>query len=133
MIGIVNLHESCTYNTFTHNITYPDPNTPSWDGELIVNANTGANNQIKVDPKFSYLEYDSRYDHANDYTLQPDSPAKNAGTDGTDIGVTGGSMPFFSLQGGTSPIPQILTVDVQNASVPKGGVLEVKVKAHVQK
>jgi hypothetical protein len=61
------------------------------------------------------------------YKLQTGSPAVNAGTDGKDLGVWGGTSPintFFE-----APIPRVIDIKLANSTVPVGGVLQVTIKA----
>ena len=105
---------------------------------MLVNYNTGVNNQIDVDPLFVNVS-STTFDYAYDYHLQATSPGKNAGTDGTDIGIYGGAYPFPS--GGEVPwqtsikpyMPQILEMNVLNAVIPLNDTLQVQVKAIFQK
>ncbi len=62
-----------------------------------------------------------------DITLSENSPAKNAGTDGTDIGPSGGSNPF-SISGEPG-IPVVRDMQLENTFVPPGGTVKVTVKS----
>lgn len=63
------------------------------------------------------------FDYAHDYRLQANSPAKNAGNDGTDIGLYG--LNPFSKTGELPQQPVIRTMSIQNPNVPSGGTLRV--------
>jgi hypothetical protein len=65
------------------------------------------------------------WDFEWDFTLLPGSPAINAGTDGTDIGFSGGQYPFTD-QTGEPPIPQIRQFFLQNSTVPQGGSIPIQ-------
>jgi hypothetical protein len=58
------------------------------------------------------------------------SPAHNGGTDGTDIGVYGGTYPYPNMTGATH-IPQMQVLNV-SGTVPQGGNLNVSFKARKQ-
>jgi hypothetical protein len=102
-------------------------------------ANTGAGNFVGVDPLIQNISDLNNYSQFADYHLKAGSPGKNASTDGTDLGIYGGSYPFPS--GGASgsgfetsptpPIPQVTQVDIQNATIAPNGTLQVKVQAKV--
>lgn len=72
-----------------------------------------------------------------DFELAPSSIGNNAGTDGTDIGIFGGAFSWpvgFDFSSGRKyllmpQIPFIERINVQNASVPQNGTLNVNVKA----
>lgn len=66
-----------------------------------------SNNKVGVDPKF----VDSK-----DYILDTGSPAKSAGTDGSDCGIYGGSFPFNY----NSTIPKILKLNIAGATDDNG-------------
>ncbi len=123
------------YCTFNNNISY---GSASWI--FLYDHNTGANNQVNVDPMFVYVPGSGWYvfSYDNDYHLQPGSPAIGTGTNGTDIGIYGGAYPLPS--GGDNPyetspmppIPQIIEMNVWNVDVPQNGTLQVNVKARKQ-
>ena len=102
-------------------------------------SNSGSGNQIGVDPLFQNVTNNDTYVNTFDYRLKAASTAKNAGTDGTDLGIYGGSYPFPS--GGAigsgydtspmPPIPQVTELNILNATVPVNGSLNVNVKATV--
>ncbi|MCF8299298.1 MAG: hypothetical protein K9J13_17245 [Saprospiraceae bacterium] len=101
-------------------------------------TNTISGNKENQDPKFVDVTVSlTTFDYANDYHLQSSSPAKNAGTDNTDIGIYGGAYPFPS--GGSSPyqtsampdIPQIMDLQISNPIIPIDSVLHINVKARI--
>lgn len=57
-------------------------------------VNTGANNISNQDPMFVSASMSSVWTEGRDYTLDPGSPCINAGSDGTNIGPTGGPYPI---------------------------------------
>lgn len=122
--------EGCTNCTFNNNITYQCNNN-----QLVYAGNinsVGSGNLIGVDPEFeNYPFLGGPFDYAHDYNLQTSSAGINAGTDGTDIGLYGGSLP---LDIGTNPnIPQMMYVSFpNNSSVEEGGTLDVEFKSHKQ-
>ena len=67
-----------------------------------------------------------------DWHLLPASPGHNAATDGTDIGIYGGTMPMPNWTGASSLIPQMTLLDIQNSDVPVNGNLNVRFKARKQ-
>ena len=69
--------------------------------------------------------------YSYDFHLQTGSPAVNAGTDGTDIGIYGGMLPF---EVGANPyFPQMMEITLPSgSSVPAGGTLNVHFKAKKQ-
>jgi hypothetical protein len=102
-------------------------------------SNSGAGNQMGIDPLFENVTNNDTYNDTFNYRLKTGSPGKNAGTDGTDLGIYGGSYPFPS--GGAigsgfdtspmPPIPQVTELNILNATVPVNGTLNVNVKATI--
>lgn len=122
--------EGCVNCAFNNNITYQCNNN-----QLIYAGNmnsVGSGNLINQDPEFvNYPFLGGPFDYAHDYNLAPSSPGVDAGTDGTDIGLYGGSSPMGI---GINPsIPQMMYVTFpNNSSVEVGGSLEVEFKSHKQ-
>ncbi len=102
-------------------------------------ANSGSGNLTGTNPLFVNVPNNDTYDITYDYRLQSASPGKNFATDGTDVGIYGGSYPFPS--GGaagsgfdtspTPPIPQVTAVNIQNATIAPNGTLNVQVQGRV--
>jgi len=128
------------YNIFDDNLSIvnsigPDAPTNSFLG----GTNSGAGNQVGVDPLFTAVADLNNFNYSFNYRLQSGSPGHNAGTDGTDLGVYGGTYPFPS--GGTPgggydtsappPIPQVTGMNIQNASVLPAAQLKVTVQATI--
>lgn len=79
-------------NTFANNLSFGTSNDalpPAGTGV----GNTGANNKPGQNPLFVNAPFNTLWATTWDFTLQATSPAKDAGTDGTDIGITGGAYP----------------------------------------
>jgi hypothetical protein len=123
-------------STFNNNLTY----NVSWT-TLPFGTNVGSGN-INSDPQFyiSPVGFDFSMTTNNsspgayNWRLQPSSPAKNAGTDGTDIGPTGGASPMYVYPApypltGEPAVPQVQSVALPVSSVPSGGTLNIQVKA----
>lgn len=69
------------------------------------------------------------FDYKEDYHLKPDSPGKNAGTDGTDIGLYGGAYPW--KEGAIPSNPHYQRVQI-SPKTDNSGKLNVKVKVAAQ-
>ncbi|MBS1952387.1 MAG: hypothetical protein OJF59_002003 [Cytophagales bacterium] len=135
----------CTFNSNMSISTNISSYTPS--NSFLANGNTGGANQsgsatptfIGVNPQFVADGDFNTYNNTFNYRLSSGSPGHNAASDGTDIGIYGGTYPFPS--GGAPgsgydtsplpPIPQINSVNIQNASVLPGQQLQVNVTATV--
>lgn len=141
-------------NTFNNNISYTNvlfgdqyksnytPNNDfvnSFYRDVTYNGvNSGGLNQIGVDPLFENVDFTKPVDYyLNDFRLSANSPGKNAGTNGSDIGIYGGLTPWpdggepgsgFQLSP-VPPIPQVLYMNVINAVIAEGSELQVEVKA----
>jgi hypothetical protein len=111
--------------TFNNNLCY------STTATLPGTGNTGSGNINNSNPLFmSYPAQGAAFSCTHDYTLASSSPAKNAGTDNSDIGVTGGISPFDNICGGPKvPTIKYITMPTNASSVPQGGTLNVTFKA----
>lgn len=109
-------------NTFENNLSY-QPVTLTFP---TTNGNVSTGNLVNVNPLFVNVPNVNSIDFAQfDPTLQATSTAKGAGTDLTDIGLTGGPAPF-SREGTLIPLVQSLTLP---SMILKGDVLPVQIKA----
>ncbi|MEM7369398.1 MAG: hypothetical protein AAF587_12420 [Bacteroidota bacterium] len=122
----------CSLSSFNNNLTFVTANDTLPYGD-----NMGTNNLIGMDPQFSAPNAPG-FQFEDDYRLLGSSPASDAGTDGTDIGIyggwsfpIGGPVPYL-----TSPparIPQIEQLILLNGmTVFQGDSLKVQVKARKQ-
>lgn len=129
-----------TSNTFNNNLSnLTTISTISPTNNFVGASNSGAGNFVAVDPLFVNVTNLNTYASTFDYRLQASSTIRNAGTDGTDLGIYGGTRPFPS--GGASgsgfdtsalpPIPQVTEVNILNATLQPGTPLNVNVKARV--
>ena len=110
---------------FTKNIGYMCPDMPG-------TGNIGSGNMNSTNPLFvNFPLLGAAFSWSYDFHLQATSPGKNAGTDGTDIGIYGGMLP---LEPGTNPhFPQMMTLTLPSgSSVPAGGTLNVHFTAKKQ-
>lgn len=116
-------------NVFTNNLVFStgdDTMPPNGGGA----GNSGSGNLVGT-PSFVNVPLLDSWTSAYDFTLQGGSAALNAGSDGTDIGISGGSYPFptpnFILKTTPAPVIQILntsTVINPNTDLP------VRIKAN---
>jgi hypothetical protein len=127
-------------NTFNNNLSLSTNITPAAPtNSFLAGPNTGGGNMVGVDPLFVSNSDFNNFNNNYNYRLQVGSPGHNAATDGTDLGIYGGTYPFPS--GGAPgsgydtsplpPIPQITSVNIQNSSVLPGNQLKVNVQATV--
>lgn len=93
-------------------------------------TNTGSNN-ITNQPQSSIWINQSgdSFSYTQDYHLQPTSPGKNAGRDGTDIGIYGGAYPWKEGAIPSNPHFQSLKID---PTTDTNGNLNVKIKVAAQ-
>ena len=68
----------------------------------------------------------------SDWHILAGSPAHNAGTDGTDLGIYGGTQPMANLTGASNLFPQMTLLELYNTNVPVNGNLNVRFKARKQ-
>lgn len=110
---------------FTKNIGYLCPDMPG-------SGNIGSGNMNNTNPLFvNFPLLGAAFSWSYDFHLQATSPGKNAGTDGTDIGIYGGILPTDI---GVNPhFPQMMTLTLPSgSSVPAGGTLNVHFTAKKQ-
>lgn len=109
---------------FNNNIVYGTTTT------LPPPSNTGINNQNQVNPFFLAVPSSTTATAVPNYNFGfiSNSTAINAGTDGTNIGVTGGAYPmqFFN---GLAPIPLVTEFNINNPIVYPNQLLNVNFKA----
>jgi hypothetical protein len=128
----------CTSNNFNNNLsTTANVSVTAPTNSFASGPNTEAGNFVGVNPLFVSVSVLTAYAATNNYRLQSTSPVKNAGTDGTDLGIYGGSYPFPS--GGAPgsgfdtsalpPIPQVTSVNIQNGTLAPGSQLKVTIQA----
>lgn len=114
-----NLQNNCSSCTWENNLTYSINNTIT---------DLPGNNLNNVDPLFVNVPDNSaNFLYTNDYNLVAGSPAINAGTDGTDIGLTGG-IGTFNMNGFDPTLPRIGEVTLLNATAPVNGTITLHVR-----
>jgi hypothetical protein len=116
-------------NVFTNNITFnTSDNTlpPINNGS---NTNSGIGNLQNTDPKFSNVPVNSNWLATLDFTLQA-GLAKNGGSDGTDIGITGGTYLITAGNFDLKPtsVPVIITFN-PTGLVPQNQPVKTNIKA----
>jgi len=103
--------------------------------------NTGTGNLHATAPRFEYIALSKSIDFQfNDFRLKNDSPGKNAGTDGTDIGIYGGNNPWpdggapgSGFQLSPMPaIPHIISSKLLNPVVRQGEDLHLEIKIKIE-
>lgn len=95
-------------------------------------GNSGAGNLVNIDPQFiNFPVAGGAYSYSYNVKLKPSSAGRNAGSDGTDIGIYGGLKPY---EVGANPcFPQMMEISFPSgSSAPVGGTLDVFFKAKKQ-
>jgi hypothetical protein len=98
-------------------------------------GNTGVGNLNTVDEQFTEtipLDISLANATAQDWIVAATSLGFKYGTDGTDVGIYGGSYPMPNTTGAPN-IPQIISMDLQNSVIPQNGTLNIEFKARGQK
>ncbi|MBX2967280.1 MAG: hypothetical protein KF845_14135 [Cyclobacteriaceae bacterium] len=129
-----------SFNTFNNNFSILNtisPTAPTDD--FASQSNTAANNIVPGSNPFTDAPSLGAYSDTANYRIAAASQAKDAGTDGTDLGIYGGAFPFPS--GGAPgsgydtsplpPIPQVTEMNISNTTIQPGTSLNVNVKARV--
>jgi len=118
---------------FQNNLVYNN----SYLETLPYGDNIGSGNLIG-DPLFTSVPTDWSFALTNDYRLQSGSPAMNAGTDGTDIGITGGLYPWPQNADGTLDmsgepvVPQTRSFSI-SPQIINIGTPVIHINAHAEK
>lgn len=137
------------FNTFTKNMFYLGGPTPAYtQATFETTQNSFSGNLYNQDPLFTNANTAGQplqqYGYANpsagpfiNYNLTATSPGKNYGTDGTDVGIHGGTTPYpqgvltdsrfryFPMPA----IPQMLEMSILNSAIPQNGTLNVNFTA----
>lgn len=121
-----------TSSSFNNNISFQCANNAFPIG---ASSNTGSGNIENTDPLLvNFPAAGAYFSYIYDYNLQSTSPAKNAGTDGKDIGLTGGDGYFQKF--GIPPIPQIRNLTITSPAggvVNPGGTLQINVISTIRR
>ncbi len=110
--------------TFNNSLNY------SYVGQTLT-ALPGNNNLNNQDPLFVSVGTNPNYGATKDFSLQASSPGAGHGTDGQDIGLFGSDF-NFSPRGYAFDLPYITKMEVTNAVVGQGGVINVNFEATAQ-
>jgi len=120
--------QGASNSIFTNNLTY---GMTQYD--LPYGNNSGQDNIVNVDPMFTYIPLGVfSFSLIYDYKLLPISPARNMGTDGTDLGIFGGGYPMVLNNNkitGESRLPQIYFMNIQNNVIDQNTPINVNIKA----
>ena len=109
---------------FANNLTYL-----STQATLPYGVNWGAGNKANQSPKYVGTTNAGSISPTANYTLQLTSPARSAGSDGSDIGPSGGYFPLSIQLALQSPTPVVTQLTLSNTQLLSTGTLTVQVKA----
>jgi len=105
-------------NLFVENISFPN------------GTNNGLNNIVNQAQSSIFVnQTGNSFDYTHDYHLKPTCPGKNAGTDGTDIGIYGGLYPW--KDGSVPSNPHIINSNI-GGTTNSNGALPVNIKVGAQ-
>lgn len=110
--------------SFLNNILVQDTTVPSSSGH------TGSGNLTNTDPLFVNYTSGQLFSGNHNYDVQAGSPAINAATDGTNIGVHGGALGFTET-GEVQTTPYMRVLLINNTSVAPNGTIQVQVQATI--
>jgi len=118
------------YNSYNNNVT-----VYSSKDSLQQGTNSGSNDIYNPSTLFVSGGPSSRQTGGNilsyNWGVSSSSPAHSAATDGSDIGIYGGSSPMPNLTG-ASTLPQMTFLNINNSVTPVGGKLNINFKARTQ-
>jgi len=121
-----------TTSTFNNNYCYYA------DTLLLVSPSSvgsgNINNYTNIYNNWDCFLLNSAFTYGAEFWPKTTSVVHNAGTDGTDIGPTGGTSPIYIAPApypltGEPPVPEVQNIIMPVSSVPAGGTLNVTVKA----
>jgi hypothetical protein len=95
-------------------------------------SNIGSNNIFNQNVVNIFVNINgpfTNFEYINDYHLQSNSPGKNAGTDGTDIGIYGGLYPW---KDGSIPFNPHIQQKTVSGTTDQNGNLNVNIKVEAQ-
>lgn len=105
-------------NLFVESISFP------------IGTNVGSNNIVGQAQSSIFInQVGNVFSYAHDYHLQPTCPGKNAGRDGTDIGIYGGTFPW---KAGSIPFNPHFQIFQIGATTDSTGNLNVNIKVAAQ-
>jgi hypothetical protein len=120
--------QQCANCVFNNNIIYNSGGATMTAINAIGNGVSGNNNIMNVDPQFVNFVLANGFTIGEDYRLASTSPGKNAGTDGTDIGLYGANYNWENRKY-PKAFPHQAIFNVINSSVPQGTPVNVQLKA----
>jgi hypothetical protein len=117
-------NQTCTFN---NNYVFGSSTFP-------YGTNIGSGNITNTNATFPSYVCGQTFAYTSDLRPVGGHACINGGTDGTDIGITGGASPFYIYPApypmtGEPKIPQIREIVIPVSSVPSGGTLNINVKA----
>lgn len=121
---------STGFNLAGNSATFHNCLTYSYPGQSLT-ALPGEDNLDNQDPQFADIGTNPYFEATKDFSLQPTSPGAGYGTDGQDIGLFGSDF-NFSYRGYPQDMPYITFMEITNAIVGQGGVLNVNFEAKAQ-
>lgn len=99
-------------------------------GVIFPTGSINSNNIISQTSASTFVNQSgSTFNYSHDYHLKPDSPGKNAGKDGTDIGIYGGTYPW--KEGSIPANPHFQSIKI-NPKTDNSGNLNVRIKVAAQ-
>lgn len=127
-LGNTAVISSITTNAST--INFQNCLTFDYGGQTIA-ALPGTNNLNNTNPQFTAIGSPANpvFDYAKNYKLAAGSPAINAGSDGSDLGIYGQGF-LFQMKGYPFDLPYPTKINITNAIVEAGGTLQVNIKAN---
>ena len=118
---------SGTYIVFNNNLFYWNVSFPT---TLAGCDLVGSNNFVNLQQGSIFVNQSGNsFNYSHDYHLKPTCPGKNAGTDGTDIGIYGGSAPW---KDGSIPANPHIQHKVIPNTTNQSGTLNVNIKVTAQ-
>jgi hypothetical protein len=121
---------SINVDSVNSTINFENCLTYAYGGQTL-NELSGTGNFNNINPQLEDLGNPENpfFSYSKDYHITSGSPAENAGIDSTDLGIYGGNYPFIQ-RGYSFDLPYPTEVNILNAMVQAGNILEVQLKAN---
>jgi len=128
-IFVINNTVSNNFRNPNSTVSFQNCLTFSYGGQILP-ALPGTNNLNNTNPQFASIGTPENplFAYTKSYKLKVGSPALNAGSDGTDLGIYGQGF-LFQMKGYPFELPYLTDVNITNNVVQAGSNLSVSIKA----
>jgi len=129
-IFVINNSVSNDFRNPNSTVSFQNCLTFSYGGQTLP-VLAGINNLNNTNPLFASIGNPENplFNYSKNYKLKTGSPALNAGSDGTDLGIYGQGF-MFQMRGYPFELPYLTSININNTVVQAGSNLDVAIKAN---